>query len=181
MDIRLFIKRKSIHDSRSIENISDKRLRIEVQPAQTNGVERIKAFSERPFALHRQQIEKDKQNCDVAPTGKISADGHAWRLILDALSARPVTSLGHQRGEEFSESGPNFLNYMSNTFKLLPAYFSRRGEKFSRGWLCPPGYGYALSYLFVCAYSLAKRLKDCEENRTFLRSWPLCFSTYAYH
>jgi len=40
MDIRQFMKRKSISDSRSAENISDKRLRIEVRPAQTNGVER---------------------------------------------------------------------------------------------------------------------------------------------
>jgi len=38
------MKRKSISDSRSAENISDKRLRIKVQPAQTNGVERVKRF-----------------------------------------------------------------------------------------------------------------------------------------
>jgi len=44
MDIRLFTKRKSISDSRSAENISDKRLRIEVQPAQTTGIERVKRF-----------------------------------------------------------------------------------------------------------------------------------------
>jgi len=44
MDIRQFRKRKSITDSRSVEKISDKRLRIEVQPAQTNGVERVKRF-----------------------------------------------------------------------------------------------------------------------------------------
>jgi len=41
MDIRQFMK-KSISDSRSVENISDRRLRIEVQPAQTNGEERVK-------------------------------------------------------------------------------------------------------------------------------------------
>jgi len=40
MDIRQFIKRESICDSRNVENISDKRLRIEVQPAQTNGLVR---------------------------------------------------------------------------------------------------------------------------------------------
>jgi len=40
MDIRQFMKRKRISHSRSAENISDKRLRIEVRPAQTNGVER---------------------------------------------------------------------------------------------------------------------------------------------
>ena len=42
MDIRQFMKRKSISDSQSVENISEKRLSIEVQPAQTNGVERVK-------------------------------------------------------------------------------------------------------------------------------------------
>jgi len=30
-------------------------------------------FCIRPFALHRQQPEKDKQNVDFAPSGKISA------------------------------------------------------------------------------------------------------------
>ena len=44
MDIRQFMKRKSISDSRSVENISDKRLRIEFQPAQSNEVERVKRF-----------------------------------------------------------------------------------------------------------------------------------------
>jgi len=44
MDIRQFMKRKTISDSRSVENISDKILRMEVQPAQTNGVEWVKRF-----------------------------------------------------------------------------------------------------------------------------------------
>jgi len=35
MDIRQVMKRKSISDSRSAENLSDRRLRIEVRPAQT--------------------------------------------------------------------------------------------------------------------------------------------------
>jgi len=43
MDIKQFMQ-KSISDGRSVENISDKRLRNEVQPAQTNGVERVKRF-----------------------------------------------------------------------------------------------------------------------------------------
>jgi len=38
------MKRQRISDSRSVEYISDKRLRIEVQPAQTNGVEKAKRF-----------------------------------------------------------------------------------------------------------------------------------------
>jgi len=42
--IRQFIKRKSLSDSRKVENISDARLRLEVQPAQTNAVERVKPF-----------------------------------------------------------------------------------------------------------------------------------------
>jgi len=36
MDIRQFMKRKSISDSRSVEHILDKIVRIDVQPAQTN-------------------------------------------------------------------------------------------------------------------------------------------------
>jgi len=51
-------------------------LRIEVQPAQSNGGGNGKAFCERLFALHRQQPEQDKQNFDVSPPGKISADAH---------------------------------------------------------------------------------------------------------
>ena len=34
---RQFMQRKNITDGRSVENISDKGLRIEVQPVQTNG------------------------------------------------------------------------------------------------------------------------------------------------
>jgi len=44
MDISQFVVRKHISDSRSLENISDKRLRIEVQPAQINGEERVQSF-----------------------------------------------------------------------------------------------------------------------------------------
>jgi len=33
-------------------------------------------FCMRPFALHHQQPETDKQNVDFAPPGKISADAH---------------------------------------------------------------------------------------------------------
>jgi len=71
-DIREFMKRKRISDSRSVENNSDKRLRIEIQAAQTIVLEtrKAKAFCERTFALHRQQPEKDKRNFDVAPPWK---------------------------------------------------------------------------------------------------------------
>ena len=41
------------------------------------GVETVKRF-ERPFALQRQQPEKDKQYIDVSPPGKISADSHGY-------------------------------------------------------------------------------------------------------
>jgi len=44
MDITQFMKRKSISDCRSVKKISDKRSRIEVQPAQTNGVGKVKRF-----------------------------------------------------------------------------------------------------------------------------------------
>ena len=35
-----------------------------------------KPFRERTSALHRQQHEKDYQNVDVGPSGKISAEAH---------------------------------------------------------------------------------------------------------
>jgi len=44
MDIRQFMKRKSISESRGVESISDKRLKIEVQTAQPNGIVRLKRF-----------------------------------------------------------------------------------------------------------------------------------------
>jgi len=59
-------------------------LRIEVQPPQTNGLERVKRFVN-VLTLHRQQPEKDKQNFDVVFIGKISADTHGctdFDLIL---------------------------------------------------------------------------------------------------
>jgi len=39
------------------------------------------------------------------------------------VSARPVTSLRHQGGEEFSERGPNFLNYVHDTVNEKPVFF----------------------------------------------------------
>jgi len=50
--------------------------------------------------------------------------------------SRPVTSLGHQEGEKFSERCPNFYS-MSNSFKLCPTDFSRGRENFSRGCFVP--------------------------------------------
>ena len=37
-------------------------------------------FCERTFVLHRQQPEESKHIVDVAPSGKISADAHAFRV-----------------------------------------------------------------------------------------------------
>jgi len=44
-----------------------------------------KALCERQFALHRQQLEKDKQNIDVATPGEISADAHVCGFHYDAI------------------------------------------------------------------------------------------------
>jgi len=148
MDIRKFMKRKSVSDSRSVENNSDKRFqkwvlfnqhRLMREP-QTyllivqvhfrlscvnmrqfskicDGCQKVhlcgkfvhrstwkrfqnrcewsvcfhvalslwfrnsKAFCEHPFALQRQQPEKDKQNVDVAPPWK-NFCGRPWLLSL---------------------------------------------------------------------------------------------------
>jgi len=67
MDIRQLMKRKSISDSRSIKNISDKRLRIEIQPAQTSGVETVKRFVNVHLHYIVSYLKRDKRKCDVAP------------------------------------------------------------------------------------------------------------------
>jgi len=62
-----------------------------------------KALCERPFALHREQPEKYKQNVDVSPpSGKISADTNetgAWghsnevcQLLLYAILQNGVSA-----------------------------------------------------------------------------------------
>ena len=72
------MKEKSISGNRSVENISDKRLRIEVQPAQTNGAERVKRFVNVRLHCVVRNL-KDKQNFDVAPLEKF------LRKSMDAL------------------------------------------------------------------------------------------------
>jgi len=48
-------------------------------------VERAKAFCEPPFALHRLQPKRDRQNGDDAPLRKISADAHGFDSVLAIL------------------------------------------------------------------------------------------------
>jgi len=73
---------------------------------------------------------------------------------------RHVTSLGHhRRGEEFSERGPNFSNYvrfqiMSNT------YF--QGAKSDLGGLAP----------LVTGLGILSRFSDKRSNRSHLREAP---------
>jgi len=43
-------------------------------------------FRIRPFALHRQQPQKVKQNFDISPPGKIYADAHGYRFNNSSLS-----------------------------------------------------------------------------------------------
>jgi len=81
MDLRQFVKRKSISDSRSVQNISDKRLRIEVQPAPTNGVERIKRFVNVHLHCLVRRLNRINKTSTLLPSGKISADAHADALV----------------------------------------------------------------------------------------------------
>jgi len=83
MDIRQFMKRKSISDSRSVENISDKRLGIKVQPAQTNGKERVKRFVNVHSHCIVINLENDKQNFDVPPIEKfLRTSMPPWKNVL---------------------------------------------------------------------------------------------------
>jgi len=49
MDIRQFVKKESISDSRSVETISDKRLRSEVQTSHTESTTNVVVDSLRPI------------------------------------------------------------------------------------------------------------------------------------
>jgi len=51
-------------------------------------------------------------------------------MTLEAVP-RPVTSLTHQEGREFSERGSNFLNYVQHIFP------GGGGEIFSKGDFAP--------------------------------------------
>jgi len=78
------IIKNSIFDSRSVENISDKRLRIEVQPAQTNGVEKVKRFVNVHLHCIVSNLKRKSTISKLCP-GKISAGGHGctdFDLIL---------------------------------------------------------------------------------------------------
>jgi len=62
-----------------------------------------KALCEPPIALHHQQPENCKQNVDVAPPGKISADVHgkgAWGHSNESL---PITPLRNTAKRSFNK------------------------------------------------------------------------------
>jgi len=68
MDIRQFMKRKNISDSRSVEKNFRQKLENWGLTSTGEWDRKDKAFCERPFALHDQQPVQDKQDFDVAPT-----------------------------------------------------------------------------------------------------------------
>jgi len=72
MDIGQFLKRNSICDSRSVENNSDKRLRIEVQTEQTNGEERVKRLLNVYLHCIVTKLKMISKISTLHPSGKIS-------------------------------------------------------------------------------------------------------------
>ena len=73
-----FMKRKSISGSRGAENISNKRLRVEVQPAQTTGLETVKRFLNVHLHCTVSNPKRIRKISTLPPPGKISADDHAF-------------------------------------------------------------------------------------------------------
>jgi len=88
MDIREFMKRKSISDSRIVGNISDRRLWIEVQPAVSTDwwdIERVKSFVNVHLHYIVSNLKMISKISTLPPAGKISADAHGcidFELIL---------------------------------------------------------------------------------------------------
>ena len=87
MGIRQFIKRESICDSRNVENISDKRLRIEVQPAQTNGLVRESVLWT-SICIAMSVTWKGCANFDVAHPENISSDAHVYDGAVHTVTAK---------------------------------------------------------------------------------------------
>jgi len=59
--------------------------------------------------------------------------------------SRPATSLGTRSGEEFSERGPNFLNYVQYFQTMSDRFFQGGGrQKFMVAWLPLRSNGYGL-------------------------------------
>jgi len=76
------MKRKIISSGRSAEIISDKRLRTEVQPAQTNGLENVKPFVNiRLHCIVSRPVTRREQG-DEAPLKNISTP---WKNVLDVV------------------------------------------------------------------------------------------------
>jgi len=100
MDIRQFMKRKSISDSGSAENSSDKRLRIEVQPAQTNGAERVKRFVNVHLHCIVSNLKRISKISALPPLEKFlrtpmdqERNEVRWRLGQEASLAPPCSKL----------------------------------------------------------------------------------------
>jgi len=64
-------------------------------------------------------------------------------VVKTALVARPVISLGHQKGRRVFRQGPKFFELCPIFIKLCPTHFSRRGKNFigENFSAPPPGYG----------------------------------------
>jgi len=66
------------------------------------------------------------------------------------LPTRFVTSLGHQGRRRVFWEGPNFLNYMSNSFELCPTHFFKGGEQFFRWGFHPRVTGLLPTPMLAC-------------------------------
>jgi len=60
-------------------------------------------------------------------------------VVKTALVARPVISLGHQKGRRVFRQGPKFFELCPIFIKLCPTHFSRRGKNFiGENFSAPP-------------------------------------------
>ena len=89
-----YVKGKSISDKRSVENISGKRLRIEVRPAQTNGVESVKRFLNVHLNCIVSNLKRISKISILSPPGKISADANGWTDFDLMLRSQSVVLFG---------------------------------------------------------------------------------------
>ena len=118
--------------------------------------EGLKRFVNVPFALNRQQLEKNKQNADSAPPGKISADAHSY--------------CAHQCIVEY------FVFHIHNTWTHIGRNFDLI-RYFKRAWLSTSsmwhgGLNLVQPYKMWCAVCTLPHSHKSEPHRPIISCWP---------
>jgi len=114
-------EKKSVSDSRSVENILDKRLRIEVQPTQTNVVERVNRFVNVHLHGIIRNLKRISKIWTLPHPGKISATS-MWCTDFDLI-------LGSQSAVLFGSILLSHSKTINAKFTSFPDLYTKRSNQ----------------------------------------------------